>query len=137
MSSESNSKELRTYRGNCHCGAFVYEAALPEITTVTECPCSICHKKGYIFVGTNAAAHFKVVKGSLEDLTEYTFGSGKMKHKVCDAAWSRLVGRWGHGLANLGCDSFARFARRVCWRLAPASRRLARISFSMYVTCGG
>ncbi|XWW99321.1 hypothetical protein V2A60_007330 [Cordyceps javanica] len=74
---------LRTYRGNCHCGAFVYEAELPEITTVTECPCSICRKKGYLFVSTNSKAHFKVVKGSLEGLSEYRFGTKALHHKFC------------------------------------------------------
>ncbi len=77
---------LRTYRGNCHCGAFVYEAELPEITTVTECPCSICRKKGYLFVLTNSKKNFSVVRGSLESLSEYTFGTKAMHHKVC---WRR------------------------------------------------
>ncbi|OAA73593.1 glutathione-dependent formaldehyde-activating enzyme [Cordyceps fumosorosea ARSEF 2679] len=75
---------LRTYRGNCHCGAFVYEAELPEITAATECPCSICRKKGYLLVGANTeTAHFKVVKGSLKSLPEYTFGTKALCHKFC------------------------------------------------------
>ncbi|OAR00412.1 hypothetical protein LLEC1_07563 [Akanthomyces lecanii] len=81
-SNDDESAPLRTYRGNCHCGAFVYEAELPEITTVTECPCSICRKKGYLFVSTNSETHFKVVKGSLEGLSEYTFGTKMLHHKV-------------------------------------------------------
>jgi hypothetical protein len=75
---------LKTYRGNCHCGAFVYEAQLPEIKTVGECNCSICLKKGYLFLFM-APAGFKVVKGSEEDLTSYTFGSKMMAHKVRNA----------------------------------------------------
>lgn len=78
------SSPLRTYRGNCHCGAFVYEADLPEITKATECPCYICRKKGYLLVDVDSAAHFRVVKGSLEDLSEYRFGSRQFGHRVGD-----------------------------------------------------
>ncbi|KAJ3472226.1 hypothetical protein NLG97_g11172 [Lecanicillium saksenae] len=83
MATTDGETSLRTYRGNCHCGAFVYEAELPEITTVTECSCSICRKKGYMFVGTNSKTHFRVVKGSLEGLSDYTFGAKKLHHKFC------------------------------------------------------
>lgn len=89
MTAQDESTALRTYRGNCHCGAFVYEAELPEITTVTECSCSICRKKGYLSVSTNEEKHFRVVKGSLDALSEYTFGAKKLRHKVrkvlCDS----------------------------------------------------
>ncbi|KAM3497044.1 hypothetical protein MY10362_009589, partial [Beauveria mimosiformis] len=83
MTSTDSASALRTYRGNCHCGAFVYEAELPEITAASECPCSICRKKGYLFAGTNSKTHFKVVKGSLESLSEYTFGTKALRHKFC------------------------------------------------------
>ncbi|KGQ10675.1 Centromere protein V [Beauveria bassiana D1-5] len=83
MTSNDSASLLRTYRGNCHCGAFVYEAELPEITAASECPCSICRKKGYLFVGTNSKTHFKLVKGSLESLSEYTFGTKALHHKFC------------------------------------------------------
>lgn len=71
----------KTYRGNCHCGAFVYEAQLPEIKSATECNCSICYKKGYLWLMPPPGA-FKVVKGSEDDLTAYTFGPGTTLHKV-------------------------------------------------------
>jgi|SRR3569833_2949594 len=79
MKSEQQ-QELRTYRGNCHCGAFVYEAELPEIKSVLECDCSICHKKGYLWVFPEA--RFEIVKGSDGSLSRYTFGSNKLEHKV-------------------------------------------------------
>ncbi|PWI72180.1 mitochondrial carnitine/acylcarnitine carrier protein [Purpureocillium lilacinum] len=72
---------LRTYRGNCHCGAFVYEAELPEIKSVFECNCSICHKKGYLWVFPGEGK-YRVVKGGDETLTGYTFGPKKLTHKV-------------------------------------------------------
>lgn len=82
MAAEQPAPETRTYRGNCHCGAFVYEARVPEITTVSECDCSICVKKGYLFVFTGAANNFTVVKGSQDDLVTYTFGGKILEHKV-------------------------------------------------------
>ncbi|POR35307.1 Glutathione-dependent formaldehyde-activating enzyme [Tolypocladium paradoxum] len=73
--------ELRTYRGNCHCGAFVYEVELPEIKSVLECNCSICHKKGYLWVFP-AEGRFDIVKGTDDTLTRYTFGPKKLTHRV-------------------------------------------------------
>jgi len=72
----------KTYRGNCHCGAFVFELKSPELAKGSECNCSICSKKGYIW--TRAGLDdFRVVKGDEKDLTAYTFGSGKFAHLVC------------------------------------------------------
>jgi len=74
---------LHTYRGNCHCGAFVFEAQLPEIKTAYECNCSICSKKGYLW-NFPPVDGFKVVKGSLEStLKSYTFFTRKYSHKFC------------------------------------------------------
>lgn len=83
MATTETQAPLRTYRGNFHCGAYVYEARLGELTSVSECNCSICHKKGYLWVYAGGGdGDFAVVKGADEDLTSYTFGSGKMSHKV-------------------------------------------------------
>jgi len=70
----------KTYRGNCHCGAFVYEVELPEIKAVSACNCSICTKKGYLWV--RPPSEIKVVKGYEDALTSYTFGSKTFYHKV-------------------------------------------------------
>ncbi|ROW09624.1 hypothetical protein VMCG_02593 [Cytospora schulzeri] len=73
---------LKTYRGNCHCGAFVYEAKLPEIKAFSQCDCSICQKLGYawLFPGQE---NFEVAKGSIDDLTAYTFGKGEYVYRFC------------------------------------------------------
>lgn len=71
----------QTYRGNCHCGAFVYEIDVPEITSVDECNCSICYKKGYLWVFLGER-DFRVVKGDVNQLTGYRFGRGTVEHKV-------------------------------------------------------
>ncbi|CAG9941330.1 unnamed protein product [Clonostachys rosea f. rosea IK726] len=73
---------LKTYRGNCHCGAFVFEAQMPEIKDVMQCNCSICHRKGYLLVNP-VEGSFRVVKGDLNQLTTYRFASEKIQHKFC------------------------------------------------------
>lgn len=82
---------LKTYRGNCHCGAFVYEIEAPEIKTVSECNCSICYKKGYLWV-IPAAGTYKAVKGDEDALTVYSFGGGNITHKFCPTCATPLMG---------------------------------------------
>ena len=72
---------LKTYRGNCHCGAFIYELKVPEIKTANECNCSLCRKKGYLF--TFPGESMTVVKGD-GTLKKYTFNEGNTQHKVCN-----------------------------------------------------
>lgn len=78
---EQQLQSLTKYRGNCHCGAFVYEFKAPEIKEVYECNCSICRKKGYL-LAMPAEGTFEVVKGSEDALTTYKFGESKYDHKV-------------------------------------------------------
>ena len=72
--------ELKTYHGNCHCGAFKFHIRMPELTSVTECNCSICFKKGckWIFPG---AGCFTIDQGE-GTLQDYEFGARSMSHKV-------------------------------------------------------
>lgn len=73
---------IKAYRGNCHCGAFVFETKLPEITTASICNCSICHKKGTVWAVTKSG-NVTWVKGDLETLKSYVFGEKKFEHKFC------------------------------------------------------
>lgn len=80
----------RTYRGNCHCGNFVYEVDLPELRCVVECDCSFCSRTGNLYVLTDDDCNFRIVKGTEEKLTSYTFEGNKI-HKVCkfrDRRWA-------------------------------------------------
>ncbi|EQL01983.1 hypothetical protein G6O67_001196 [Ophiocordyceps sinensis] len=88
---------IRTYRGNCHCGDYVYEARLPEITSVHECNCSICRKKGYLGVFLGVDDDFRVVKGADDGLVSYTFGPGKLAHKFCPKCATPLMGVFPDG----------------------------------------
>jgi hypothetical protein len=72
---------LKTYRGNCHCTAFVYEVDIPELKSAAECNCSICTKKGVLWIYPAPDA-LRIVKGSEDALTSYKFGTGIATHKV-------------------------------------------------------
>lgn len=74
-------QSLQTYRGNCHCGAFVYEIDVPEIKSVTDCNCSICFKKGSLWIFLERK-NFRVVKGDIAQLTAYSFGCKRQEHQV-------------------------------------------------------
>ncbi|ROT40701.1 hypothetical protein SODALDRAFT_330442 [Sodiomyces alkalinus F11] len=82
---------LKTYRGNCHCGAFVYEVRLPEIKSVWECNCSLCYKKGYLLVMPSSPDQFRIVKGSEEILATYSFNQKKAKHKFCPTCGTSVL----------------------------------------------
>ncbi|CAI4210727.1 unnamed protein product [Parascedosporium putredinis] len=82
----------KTYRGNCHCGAFVYEATIPEIKSVMECGCSICFKKAYLLLFTPAAT-VNIVKGDLESLTTYQFANKKIDHMFCPKCGVAVIGK--------------------------------------------
>ena len=100
--------ELISYRGNCHCGAVVYELKLPEIKKVNQCNCSNCLKKGYLLVYPGAEAEFKILKRE-DALTGYRFHTKNVSHKVCLRS-GVLFGNWA--VADGG--SFARLARLRC-----------------------
>lgn len=91
MSSEGN---LKTYRGNCHCGAFVYEARLPEITSYTQCNCSICDKKGYAYL-VPEGGQVDVVKGSIDELATYAFNTGGFVHRFCPNCGTAVLAQKG------------------------------------------
>jgi hypothetical protein len=82
MTQTQTEPNRRTYRGSCHCGAFVYDIDLPELRVVVECDCSFCRRTGNLYVPTGEDANFRVVNGSEGNLTSYTFGPGSKIHKV-------------------------------------------------------
>ncbi|RDA87052.1 hypothetical protein CP532_3256 [Ophiocordyceps camponoti-leonardi (nom. inval.)] len=84
--------DIKTYRGNCHCGAIVFEAEMAEIKAAKACNCSICHKKGYLWLYPEGE-RLRFVKGSDDSMTGYTFGSGKIKHQFCPTCATPLMAR--------------------------------------------
>jgi hypothetical protein len=80
---------LKTYKGNCHCGAFRFEISIPEIKNVIACGCSLCSKKGYLWA-LPIAGGIEVTKGD-DVLSSYKFGSGIREHKVNENTVQRGV----------------------------------------------
>jgi hypothetical protein len=79
VGSTGSSRE-RTYEGGCHCGRVRFEVRTSE-TTVLDCNCSICRKKGFLHLIVSPE-RFKLVGGELA-LATYTFNTGIAKHHFC------------------------------------------------------
>lgn len=69
------------HRGECHCGAVVFEVEAPERVECAECNCSICAKSGNLHLIVSKS-RFKLLRGDSE-LTTYTFNTGVAKHLFC------------------------------------------------------
>ncbi|KDN65131.1 putative glutathione-dependent formaldehyde-activating enzyme [Colletotrichum sublineola] len=95
MATSEVQEPKRTYRGNCHCAAFVYEVDTHEIKSLSQCNCSICVKRGALWI-TPAHENFRVVKGAESELSSYKFGSGQMIHKVMPFAHLDVLIRLNH-----------------------------------------
>jgi hypothetical protein len=70
-----------TFRGSCHCGRVVFEIdARP--TSLSRCNCSLCHKKGAIYVKLVEIEAVTVIQGESE-LQTYQFNTMQAKHYFC------------------------------------------------------
>ena len=72
---------MHTYHGSCHCGAVRFEIDTDGIDTVTECNCSICHKKGALFHRV-PEERFRLLEGEGE-LSLYQFNKRIARHFFC------------------------------------------------------
>ncbi|KAH7385017.1 Mss4-like protein [Cadophora sp. MPI-SDFR-AT-0126] len=83
--------ELKTYYGNCHCGAFKFSVKLPELKSAMACNCSYCLKKGiwWVMVGPG---NLTVEQGE-EHLKSYEFGNRVMAHKFCPTCGTGVYGK--------------------------------------------
>lgn len=79
---------IKTYRGNCHCAAFVFEAKHPDIKKPQGCTCSRCHKSAVLFARLKSEDDLVFEKGAIEKLSSYRFGPKNVEHLV---SISRLV----------------------------------------------
>ncbi|KAL6719074.1 hypothetical protein ACLMJK_003309 [Lecanora helva] len=84
---ESNDQ---SYNGSCHCGAFQYDVKLPEIKQAVACNCSVCFKKGYLWVFPSADNDLVVENGD-GTLKDYEFGRKSMSHKFCPTKQTNSV----------------------------------------------
>jgi hypothetical protein len=100
----SSQPDLKTYRANCHCGAYVLEVKLPEIRIIYQCDCNLCTKKALLYQSLNPE-NIIWVKGDPSTLTSYTVGeqTGHKKltpplpteEKFCPNCGSALVAGFG------------------------------------------
>ena len=88
MAQSIQNPELKTYHGNCHCGAFKFSVKLPELTDVSICNCSFCSKAGYRWIFPH---EFVVTKGD-GALKEYKFGSKSMSYQFCPTCGTEILG---------------------------------------------
>lgn len=72
---------LKTYYGNCHCAAFKFSLHVPEISSAQTCNCSMCSKKGYLWLYPPTEA-FAIERGD-GSLTEYHSANKTFTHKFC------------------------------------------------------
>ncbi len=74
--------ETKTYTGGCHCGKVRYEVTT-DLAKVISCNCSRCSKSGMLLTFA-PADQFKLLSGK-DDLSEYRFNTGKIRHLFCRA----------------------------------------------------
>jgi len=102
------------YRGNCHCGRYRFELAVPEeITACTACTCSLCVKNGYLWVAP-VEGSFKVVR---DDGRTSEYSSSVLRETFCNFCGNGVTGEHlagvlkGQFLVNVrslhGVDPFA------------------------------
>ena len=73
---------LQTYEGGCHCGRVRFRIRVDlEQSTVGECNCSICTKKGILHIGVTPG-QFELLSGR-DDLATYRFNTGIAQHTFC------------------------------------------------------
>ncbi|HIP80822.1 MAG TPA: GFA family protein [Leucothrix mucor] len=71
---------MKTYHGSCHCGVVTFKARM-DLSSITQCNCSICSKKGSLHHRISQE-NFKLLSGE-DDLTLYQFDSKEAKHLFC------------------------------------------------------
>jgi len=77
---------LQTYEGGCHCGRVRFRMRVDlEQSTVGECNCSICTKKGILHISVTPG-QFELPSGH-EDLATYRFNTGVAQHTFCRPAF--------------------------------------------------
>lgn len=70
-----------TYQGSCHCGCVRFEVDASP-TSLSLCNCSMCSKKGALYVKVREIRQLRIVKGESE-LAVYQFNTLRAKHYFC------------------------------------------------------
>jgi hypothetical protein len=72
---------MPTFEGSCHCGrvTFVVDASPSELT---DCNCSLCHRKGAVYLEISEVEGLRILSGEAE-LSVYQFNTHTAKHYFC------------------------------------------------------
>ena len=73
-------EELKTYRGQCHCGKVQFEIQ-SALEPAMRCNCSLCTRRGAVMTRV-PAEHFKLISGE-DHLQLYQFHTKVAKHYFC------------------------------------------------------
>lgn len=92
---------MTLHTGGCHCGAVRYEVEA-DLSSVIECNCSHCSKKGFLLAFAPRSAF--ALKSGEDQLGEYTFNTGKIRHLFCTTCG---VQSFGQGVAPNGAEMAA------------------------------
>ncbi|KAK5991546.1 hypothetical protein PT974_09830 [Cladobotryum mycophilum] len=76
------------YDGNCHCGRYRFRVTVPEITSAISCSCSLCEKKGYLWLTLEDGA-FEVVR---DDGHLAAYQSLTLEDKFCNYCGTGIIG---------------------------------------------
>jgi hypothetical protein len=74
-------ENLKTYHGSSHCGNFAFTVTIPEIKAGRTCNCSICRRKGYLWLRLDSN-QFKADDGA-GTLASYHAEGGSRSHLFC------------------------------------------------------
>ena len=74
-------KEVPLFHGSCHCGKVRFEVKAAP-TLLSQCNCSMCSKKGALYVKIREIEELKIVSGE-EELSVYQFNTRRAKHYFC------------------------------------------------------
>jgi hypothetical protein len=72
--------DAKNYSGGCHCGQVRYDVTA-DLTNVAACNCSICIKRGslWVFVPPESFA----LRAGADDLVDYQFNKKVIHHLFC------------------------------------------------------
>jgi hypothetical protein len=93
--------DVKNFTGGCHCGQVRFDVTA-DLSTVIECNCSLCQKRGVLWAFVPAES-FALRAGS-DDLTDYQFNKKVLHHPFCRYCG---VGSFSQGKGPDGRDMVA------------------------------
>lgn len=98
---------MKTYHGECHCGAVRFSFRSSEIRETERCDCSICARKGSILTVETIAPEDIDIDADDGALATYRFGTRVARHHFCKTCGIHTFVETkfapGHYRVNLGC----------------------------------